>query len=81
MYSCRGLVVFICVRRFTGIHRGNHFRESPDSSSMITGLIVSLSVFILYLAVRWKDSRTEITRLKIQVASLKRQLVTHGRAR
>ncbi len=35
----------------------------------------------LYLAKRWSDSKNENAGLRAQIASLKRQLGAHGRAR
>jgi hypothetical protein len=48
---------------------------------LVTTLIACLTAVALYLAKRWNDSKTENAGLKAQIASLKRQLGTHGRAR
>jgi hypothetical protein len=48
---------------------------------LIDTLIACLAGVALYLAKRWNDSKAENAGLRAQVASLKRQLGTHGRAR
>jgi hypothetical protein len=44
-------------------------------------LIASLTMAALYLARRWSESKAENAGLRAQIASLKRQLGVHGRAR
>jgi hypothetical protein len=44
-------------------------------------LIACLTAAALYLARRWNESKTENAGLRAQIASLKRQLGAHGRAR
>ena len=44
-------------------------------------LIACLAVAALYLARRWSESKAENVGLRAQIASLKRQLGAHGRAR
>jgi hypothetical protein len=48
---------------------------------LVVILIACLSAAALYLATRWSQSHAENAGLRAQIASLKRQLGTHGRAR
>ena len=48
---------------------------------LIITLMACLAGVTLYLAKRWSDSKTENAGLRAQIASLKRQLGTHGRTR
>lgn len=48
---------------------------------IITTSITCLVAAALYLGKRWSDEKAENADLRAQIASLKRQLVKHGRAR
>lgn len=45
---------------------------------LIITLMACLAGVTLYLAKRWSDSKTENAGLRARIASLKRQLGTHG---
>jgi hypothetical protein len=44
-----------------------------------TALIGALIVAVIYVAMRWKETKTENAELRTQIASLKRQLSRRGR--
>jgi hypothetical protein len=46
---------------------------------VLIALIAALTAGVFYFAKRWRESQAEVGRLELQVASLKRQLVKHGR--
>ena len=46
---------------------------------VLIALIATLTAVVFYFAQRWRASQAEVDKLQLQVASLKRQLVRHGR--